>query len=37
MKLPDQLFKPKRYIYQDYLLWKGNRELDIHIQWRHRQ
>ena len=27
MKLSDQLFKPDRYTYQDYLLWKGDWEL----------
>ncbi|MFZ1784287.1 MAG: Uma2 family endonuclease [Ferruginibacter sp.] len=27
MSLPDQLFKPERYTYQDYLLWKGDWEL----------
>lgn len=27
MSLPDQIFKPERYTYQDYLLWKGDWEL----------
>lgn len=27
MELSDQLFKPERYTYQDYLLWKGDWEL----------
>ena len=27
MPLPDQIFKPERYTYQDYLLWKGDWEL----------
>ncbi|MEJ7589231.1 MAG: Uma2 family endonuclease [Ferruginibacter sp.] len=27
MKLSDQLFKPERYTYQDYLMWKGDWEL----------
>ena len=27
MGLPDQIFKPERYTYQDYLLWKGDWEL----------
>ncbi len=27
MELSDQIFKPERYTYQDYLLWKGDWEL----------
>ena len=27
MDLSDQIFKPERYTYQDYLLWKGDWEL----------
>ena len=27
MKLSDQFFKPEKYTYQDYLLWKGDWEL----------
>jgi Uma2 family endonuclease len=27
MSLPDQIFKPEKYTYQDYLLWKGDWEL----------
>lgn len=27
MSLSDQIFKPERYTYQDYLLWKGDWEL----------
>ena len=27
MPLPDQIFKPERYTYKDYLLWKGDWEL----------
>ena len=27
MDLLDQIFKPERYTYQDYLLWKGDWEL----------
>ena len=27
MGLPDQIFKPEKYTYQDYLLWKGDWEL----------
>ena len=27
MALPDQIFKPEKYTYQDYLLWKGDWEL----------
>lgn len=27
MSLPDQIFKPERYTYQDYLLWNGDWEL----------
>ena len=27
MKLSDEIFKPERYTYQDYLLWKGDWEL----------
>lgn len=27
MELSDQVFKPERYTYQDYLLWKGDWEL----------
>ena len=27
MPLPDQIFKPERYTYQDYLMWKGDWEL----------
>lgn len=27
MSLPEQLFKPEKYTYQDYLLWQGDWEL----------
>ena len=27
MSLPDHIFKPERYTYQDYLLWKGDWEM----------
>lgn len=27
MSLPDQIFKPERYTYKDYLLWQGDWEL----------
>jgi hypothetical protein len=27
MDLSDHIFKPERYTYQDYLLWKGDWEL----------
>ena len=27
MELSDQIFKPEKYTYQDYLLWKGDWEL----------
>ena len=37
MNLPDQIFKPERYTYQDYLLWKGDWELvnGTHTQRHH--
>ena len=27
MSLPDQIFKPERYTYQDYLIWEEDWEL----------
>jgi Uma2 family endonuclease len=27
MSLPEQIFKPEKYTYQDYLMWKGDWEL----------
>jgi hypothetical protein len=37
MSLPDQIFKPERYTYQDYLLWKGDWELvnGYPMRWHH--